>query len=808
MKILYEIGKRNLFIIFFLIISFGYFPQLFSQSFHLHFNADSSQYVQLEDNPPQFGAQSFTIEIWFNWTGSGSTAYTGGVTAIPLLTKGTGESGSDGTNRDMNYFLGIDNTGANPVLAADFEEGGAPSPNPGANYPITGNTTITTSTWHHAAFTYDASTGKLSIYLDGILDSTRTLAAGIIPQYLSIQPAAIGSALSSTSVAGGFFDGELDEARIWNTARTQSQIQLDMSTELSSPYPSSLIGYWKLNDGVGTSATNELGSPNGTLVGTPYWLSGNFSPPLNAPGDPLNLTADSITCGGIHLSWTDTSAYETYFKIERSINNGPFTEFIELPANTTSYNDLNLTPATSYQYQVRAWNIGGLSGYTNTAGGTTSNEGTYALEFNGSSDYVTFGKATKLNCPNFTVETWFKVLGPGVATNTSTPGSGIYAVPLVTKGMAEDDNSGDNVNYFLGITTLNHLTSDFEAISGENHPIAGTTSISNNTWYHAAVTYNDTSGAYVLYLNDNIEKDTTISTFIIPDSTTTQFAALATALGTNGQIPSGQTQGFFNGILDEVRIWNRALTQTEIQINMQGPITTPTANLIGRWGLNETGGFYANGGAGTTTAGTLVGSPSWVASDNPFPVELVSFSGNFISNKVELNWQTATEVNNYGFEIQRLVKSVDNNSNRRKIGFVFGNGNSNSPKNYSFIDNNIEKGKIIDYRLKQIDNDGKYEYSKTIEITTGIPNKFALSQNYPNPFNPVTIIKYSIPKESDVTIKIYDVLGNEIQTLISGKQASGVYTINFDGSKLASGLYFYVLNSNSIHLVKKMLILK
>ena len=143
------------------------------------------------------------------------------------------------------------------------------------------------------------------------------------------------------------------------------------------------------------------------------------------------------------------------------------------------------------------------------------------------------------------------------------------------------------------------------------------------------------------------------------------------------------------------------------------------------------------------------------ASNEPLPVELSSFSASLFDSKVKLNWETATEVNNYGFDI---LRQAQDDKDWVKIGFITGNGNSNSPKNYSFEDKSVLSGKYS-YKLKQIDNDGKYEYSKTIEVDLGFPTKFEISQNYPNPFNPITTIRYSLPLASNVKLTIYNTLG-------------------------------------------------
>jgi len=196
-------------------------------------------------------------------------------------------------------------------------------------------------------------------------------------------------------------------------------------------------------------------------------------------------------------------------------------------------------------------------------------------------------------------------------------------------------------------------------------------------------------------------------------------------------------------------------------------------------------------------------------SNTPLPVELSSFSASIIGSSVKLNWETATEVNNYGFDVERkILKQVQNDeANWEKIGFVNGNGNSNSQKNYSYEDKNVLSGKYS-YRLKQIDNDGQFEYSKTIEVDLGAPKKFELSQNYPNPFNPSTTIRYSLPEAGNVMLTLFNILGQELKTLVNEFKESGVHTINFDASELNSGLYIYKIEANGFTQTRKMTLIK
>jgi len=238
--------------------------------------------------------------------------------------------------------------------------------------------------------------------------------------------------------------------------------------------------------------------------------------------------------------------------------------------------------------------------------------------------------------------------------------------------------------------------------------------------------------------------------------------------------------------------------------------------------INSTGIIYAgsSGGIFRTINSTL-------------PVELTSFAAKTIDkDKVKLNWKTETEVNNYGFDVERntpldplsrgetgtssLVSARDD-YHWEKIGFVQGNGNSNSPKEYSFIDKNPIGGNKFLYRLRQVDNDGKFTYSDAVEVEI-LPTQYELSQNFPNPFNPVTKIRYTIPAASLnpfskragtlVILKVYDELGNEVATLVNEEKPAGNYEINFNANNLSSGVYYYRIIAGNYNEVKKMILLK
>ena len=185
------------------------------------------------------------------------------------------------------------------------------------------------------------------------------------------------------------------------------------------------------------------------------------------------------------------------------------------------------------------------------------------------------------------------------------------------------------------------------------------------------------------------------------------------------------------------------------------------------------------------------------------PVELSSFTASANNNSVTLNWKTATETNNKGFEVQRKTS----NSQWSDVSFISGNGTSTESHEYSYVDNNLQSGKYY-YRLKQVDLDGTSEYSQVIEADVTAPAKFALAQNYPNPFNPATRIDFSLPSNGNVKLTVYNILGQQVAVLINGFMQSGSHSVDFNATDLNSGLYFYKLESNGVSLVKKMMLLK
>src|SRR5215213_8168788 len=436
----------------------------------------SAQYVTM-GAAPGLGAAQFTLETWFKRTGAGVGTSTGagGITSVlPLVTKGRAEA--EGSNVDMNYFLGIDT--ATNKLAVDFEEG-ASGASPGLNHPLIGNTVVTSNVWHHA--------------------------------------------------------------------RTQTQIQATKDLEVSSG--NGLLGRWGLNEGGGTTAATSIGSVNGTLANAGWVAGAPVSTDTTPPAQPQGLLALPGD-GSVSLSWTPNSDADLAgYNVYRSTTSPVPTTGTPINGSalltSPSYVDVGVSNGTTYHYVVVAVdNAGNPSVASAEAVATPVPSGPHALEFNGSSQYVTMGAAPSLNAAQFTLETWFKRTGAGVGTSTGSGGIA-SALPLVTKGRAEAEGSNVDMNYFLGIdASSGRLVADFEEGPGGsgplglNHPISGQTAVTSNVWHHAAASYDGTS--WKLYLDGVL--DAKLAVGQPPRSDSIQHAALATALNS-----SGVAAGFFQG---------------------------------------------------------------------------------------------------------------------------------------------------------------------------------------------------------------------------------------------------------------------
>jgi len=362
---------------------------------------------------------------------------------------------------------------------------------------------------------------------------------------------------------------------------------------------------------------------------------------------------------------------------------------------------------------------------------------------------------------------------PSIVTSSYTQGQGIMDFNGTIKSGSETQYAYWNM--YVGVIPNDGTGGNMAAIVASNstnysHTVAGlyTSTTNSGTSYYATTLSSGSSAIYSL---------------IIPSSSPSSISA---------QVNYGGT-----------------ITSSTYIPTLPGPLglenqTNSAGNLFVQW--IRTRAYPPNSTMPTASFG------------GQLPVELTSFTANTSNGIIQLKWTTATEVNNYGFSVERSEASLNNPESGASsyiwetIGFVQGHGNSNSPKEYSFTDDlnlaftpNLN---YLHYRLKQIDNDGQYKYSDVIEISNIAPSKFQLFQNYPNPFNPSTTICYSIPQKSKVALKVFDVLGTEVTTLVNEEKEAGVYTAEFNNAGLSSGVYFYSLTADKYSSIKKFVLLK
>ena len=405
-----------------------------------------------------------------------------------------------------------------------------------------------------------------------------------------------------------------------------------------------------------------------------------------------------------------------------------------------------------------------------------------------------------------------EITGSTISNNTSSGGSGsLWGAAILSSGPSNvtsnsliitnstiTGNSGQGYGGGIAITnyaTANSLTNctivsnsctnsgggvDFESgtLRIKNTMIANNSGSSGADFDHLAGTLTD--NGYNIVENDLEE------------------GGSGTFSGT-GTITGNQTNLFGSGVSSTPSLAsNSTLNGTPTLVLSAGSVAIDAGNSS----ANGSVSVPTTDQRGATRNGTTdIGAYEY---NGTLPVELTTFNVSVTDNKINLNWQTATEVNNFGFDVERSssIQEV-----WEKIGFVQGHGNSNSPKEYSFTDK-PNGGSELKYRLKQIDTDGKYEYSPEVKVSLNILVDFLVKQNFPNPFNPTTKIEFSIPSDNNVEIKVFNALGMEVATLLNEHRQAGTHIIEFNASNLASGIYFYKIVSGKYSEIKKMILLR
>ncbi|MDR3666203.1 MAG: endonuclease [Ignavibacteriaceae bacterium] len=284
---------------------------------------------------------------------------------------------------------------------------------------------------------------------------------------------------------------------------------------------------------------------------------------------------------------------------------------------------------------------------------------------------------------------------------------------------------------------------------------------------------------------------------------------------TNGQLPSGyllqayNVDNYFIPCDGDVYPDSTDLSTGKALINI--PYSAAQSYTFNNLPLGSHYYFtiYSYNGTDTLINYKIDGKQRTDVSTDATPVELVSFNAAIDQNNINLNWKTATELNNSGFSVERgSVKNSDGELIFNKIGFVKGAGNSVSPVSYSYSDKLNNPG-VYYYRLKQIDNNGSFKYNTPVEVNfKPVVKGYYLEQNFPNPFNPSTTITYSLPEASNVKLSVFNALGQQVKIVENVYKNSGSYKVTLNADDLNSGIYFYKIEAGKFSQIRKMILVK
>jgi len=634
----------------------------------------------------------------------------------------------------------------------------------------TNDNAISPNVWTHIVYTRSGSgAGTHKIYVNGVEQTLISDDAYSFVDNSSIKMIGVGTSLS------WYFAGQIDEVRIWNDVRTQSEIAGNMCMTLKGN-ETGLAGYWRFDQVAGTLAPDLTDNYNdGTLT--------------NMADDDWISASEFNTWVGLNGSnyWNDNDINWSLGNIPTSSENVgipnadpsgfAFTLYV---INTNAIcKTLSISSGATLQLYDRALTV---SGNVLSVGTLTGNSASEQIIFSGGSSVHNIFASSSLSLYDVELNDAY--------------GAKLLSNCTISHGLILTSGDLDLNSYNITLGSNAALT---ETAGNTVKGTSGKISITKNI----GVPTNANVGGLGAVITSNANLGSTIIE---------RTHSAASGAGNQGILRKYKIQPATNsGLAATLKFY-----YDESELN-----SISESNLSLFKSSDGTDNSWNNVGGTVTAASNFVELTGindfsyWTLGDvnNALPVELNSFTAKAVDSKVTLNWRTATEVNNYGFEIERTVgspqSSVGSQSQNtwEKIGFIQGHGNSNSQKDYSFTDENPSDG-LVNYRLKQIDNDGNFKYSSIVEVTS-LPTKYSLGQNYPNPFNPSTTISYQLPVAAGhVSLKVYDVLGREVATLVNEQKAPGNYEVKFDGSKLASGVYIYRIEAGKFSDTKKLLLIK
>ena len=824
-------------------ISTGFSTGGVYQNNALEFNGVDS-YLSIKNGGGLNGATQGTIEFWVKWIGMqnpGSPINFGQVIAR--------QSNGVFSNNIIGLSMADPTTAKITWSAFSAYE-----------TDIVGNTIIGDNQWHHIAVSFKP--GEHKLYVDGNVDGSAIL-AGSMNDDPSV-PLTVGAWIDDGNC---FSKSVIDEVRIWNTVRTQSEIQENMFLQLTGS-ESGLIGYWNFNEGSGnTTDDKSLNANHGSLQGgvnwilseiqiAPSWISASSDSGVCNPGstseikvafnawglrggnydadivissnDPVkpeitipvylsvtdapafSIDLDSIDFGEVFLGVTDTihlearnigsqdllifgtSIQPTVYSVHPTfagIDVGDTETFTItfLPQSVGAYNGritFNNNDPTLNSYTIPISGIGieppiiainpdslvisVLPGTKKTKILTINNQGpsnlnfnifggfsssNYALQFDGIDDMV---QGSSIGFPignsNRTIELWFKRFGQPFEEGT-----------IIAYGGWGWENA--DKNYSICIHQSDHWFFSQWGVA-----IMGNKLIQSNQWYHVAVV--NVGNDVVLYLNGEVDRTGNLNINTLSNSSFYM-----------GKAPTNyDSMRKLNGIIDEVRIWDVTRTQEEIREYMNQQLTGIEQNLIAYWQFDEGVGNSAKDKTENANNGILQGGVTWINSSAP----------------MEPGWFTINADSgicsaNSSMDIELLFDATELDTGDYYASLIIKNNDPTKPS--------------VTIPIHMI-------VSTTVGIDgeDNMPRVFNLNQNYPNPFNPSTKISWQSPVSSWQTLKVYDILGNEVATLVDEEKPVGRYEVEFQSSisslQLASGIYFYQLKAGSFTETKKMILLR
>ncbi|MBL7067223.1 MAG: T9SS type A sorting domain-containing protein [Candidatus Marinimicrobia bacterium] len=693
--------------------------------------------------------------------------------------------------------------------------------------------------WAHIALALNSSS-SVSLYLNGRLFGTETLSGAVS----SLQPVTdyflIGD---EQNTSAGTFKGKIDEFRIWNDARTASEIQENMHTHVSSS-ASDLVAYWQFNENTGTTAYDETSNHHdGTLTNNPTWTTstapiggyaldfdGSNDYVLVSDNDNLDLgtndltiefwmSADSISKSKIFLDKRYSSDLQSNigYQIRHTGGYIQFQIFNGLSGPVINSSELQNNTGYHIAITLDRDNASGLRIFVN---GTESASAVDPTSYNGldliNNGNLYIGKSNKWNqyYPGSLdeIRIWNDVRTPteiqeNIFKELTGSETGLVAYYKFNEGTG---TTADNVE---GTSALDGTLTNFSGTYWITNvaPLA-TTFTSDKTDLISVWSANNSNASSILTVTDS---DVSGSNRI--------------AFGHDNGSLSPNTSDKPDGIDRRLnRVW-----RLEVNAGLTGDLVFECSGLgIGTSSdlrlLEDLDGTFSDA---TAVSGTYIGTDFTVSgqtfkdgyyytlastsSDNSLPVGFSYFCAVAGNERITLKWTTESEIDNLGFNIYRSVQS------NRKYKIINGQlipsaGNSSSRKDYDFIDFDVNNGITYWYKLEDVDYSGNTKLHgpvSAIPMKNVIPSEFRLYPNYPNPFNPVTTIAYDLPEESYVELIVYNIRGERVKTLLKGFQEVGSYQLSWDGRDqnseiLSSGIYFLQISTGKYLKTNKMVFIR